>query len=72
MKVATEVLTGSRSLDRPMLELAGAESGSCALTAFYDVTTQLLRVACVGDSRAVPGRWNKKENWEAIPISPDQ
>ncbi|KAL8720555.1 MAG: hypothetical protein Q9225_002601 [Loekoesia sp. 1 TL-2023] len=72
MNVATEVITGSRPLARSMVELAGAESGSCALLAIYDVTTQLLRLACVGDSRAVLGRRNKKGTWEAIPLSIDQ
>lgn len=72
MNVVTEVITGSRPLARSMFELAGAESGSCALVAVYDVATQLLCVACVGDSRAVLGRRNKKGDWEAVPLSVDQ
>jgi pyruvate dehydrogenase phosphatase len=30
-----------------------AIAGSCALLSFYDSKTQLLRVACTGDSRAI-------------------
>ena len=36
--------------------LSLARSGSCAILAFYDSCTRLLRVANVGDSRAVLGR----------------
>ncbi|KAG6011553.1 hypothetical protein E4U41_005477, partial [Claviceps citrina] len=36
--------------------LQPALSGSCALLSFYDSRSQLLRVACTGDSRAVLGR----------------
>lgn len=37
---------------------AHAFSGSCALLALYDPTHSVLRLANVGDSRAVLGRWN--------------
>jgi len=52
--------------------LAPALSGSCALLAFYDSSTKLLRVACTGDSRAVLGRRSKNGNWTATPLSVDQ
>ena len=35
-------------------------------------STQLLRVACVGDSRAVLGRKGASGDWEAIALSLDQ
>jgi pyruvate dehydrogenase phosphatase len=46
-----------------LARLAPANAGSCALLAVYDPTTYLLRIACVGDSRAVLGR--------AVPPLPD-
>ena len=38
----------------------------------YDASTQLLRTAYVGDSRAVLGRRNSAGSWEAIALSVDQ
>ncbi|KAH0565295.1 hypothetical protein GP486_001315 [Trichoglossum hirsutum] len=52
--------------------LSPAISGSCALLSFYDSQTQLLRVACTGDSRAVLGRRNDSGLWSATPLSIDQ
>ncbi len=52
--------------------LSPAIAGSCALLAFYDTDTQLLRVACTGDSRAVLGRKSEGELWSAVPLSIDQ
>ena len=54
--------------------LAPALSGSCALLSFYDSSSQLLRVACTGDSRAVLGRRSSvhPERWTATPLSVDQ
>ena len=52
--------------------LAPALSGSCALLSFYDSRSQLLRVACTGDSRAVLGRRGSNGNWTATPLSIDQ
>lgn len=72
LNAATEVICGSRPLQRAMNELEAAESGSCALLAIYDVTSQLLRVACVGNSRAVLGRRKTEGSWEAVPLSTDQ
>ncbi|OJD13267.1 hypothetical protein AJ78_06262 [Emergomyces pasteurianus Ep9510] len=52
--------------------LAPALSGSCALLAFYDSRSNLLRVACTGDSRAVLGRKAASGKWVATPLSEDQ
>ena len=52
--------------------LAPALSGSCALLSFYDSRSQLLRVACTGDSRAVLGRRGSNGKWTATPLSTDQ
>lgn len=52
---------------------AAAYSGSCALLALYDPARSILRVANVGDSRAVLGRWDPlSQNYVAIPLSVDQ
>ena len=52
--------------------LAPALSGSCALLSFYDSRSNLLRVACTGDSRAVLGRRGPNGKWTATPLSEDQ
>lgn len=52
--------------------LAPALSGSCALLSFYDSNTNLLRVACTGDSRAVLGRRGNSGKWVATALSVDQ
>ena len=52
--------------------LAPAFSGSCALLSFYDSRTDMLRVACAGDSRAVLGRRGANGKWTATPLSEDQ
>ncbi|KAK8189855.1 phosphatase 2C-like domain-containing protein [Phyllosticta capitalensis] len=53
--------------------LAPAIAGSCALLSMYDARASTLRTACVGDSRAVLGRWNPQTNrYEARPLSVDQ
>lgn len=54
--------------------LAPALSGSCALLSFYDSRSQLLRVACTGDSRAVLGRRSASSpgRWSALALSTDQ
>jgi pyruvate dehydrogenase phosphatase len=52
--------------------LAPALSGSCALLSFYDSNTNLLRVACTGDSRAVLGRRGESGKWVATALSVDQ
>ncbi|KAH8906974.1 protein serine/threonine phosphatase 2C [Coniochaeta sp. PMI_546] len=52
--------------------LAPALSGSCALLSFYDTRSQMLRVACTGDSRAVLGRRSASGKWTATRLSNDQ
>ena len=53
--------------------LAPAIAGSCALLAMYDPTRSHLRVACVGDSRAVLGRYSSASGtYTATPLSADQ
>jgi pyruvate dehydrogenase phosphatase len=47
-------------------------TGSCALLAFYDSGTRLLRVAVTGDSRAVLGRRDQQGTWKATALSVDQ
>lgn len=50
-----------------------AYAGSCALMALYDPVRSILRIANVGDSRAVLGRWNSaSQRYEAMPLSVDQ
>ncbi|KAF7191041.1 [Pyruvate dehydrogenase [acetyl-transferring]]-phosphatase 1, mitochondrial, partial [Pseudocercospora fuligena] len=52
---------------------AAAFSGSCALLALYDPARDILRVANVGDSRAVLGTWdNTAQKYVAKPMSIDQ
>ena len=52
--------------------LALAYSGSCAVLGIFDVRSHVLRVACVGDSRAVLGRRTKGDAYETIALSEDQ
>lgn len=52
--------------------LQPALSGSCALLSFYDSRSNLLRVACTGDSRAVLGRRADNGKWTATALSEDQ
>ncbi|KAF1924784.1 protein serine/threonine phosphatase 2C [Didymella exigua CBS 183.55] len=53
--------------------LAPAFSGSCALLAAFDPASSVLRVACIGDSRAVLGRWDPStRSYTCIPLSEDQ
>ncbi|KXS94109.1 hypothetical protein AC578_7509 [Pseudocercospora eumusae] len=52
---------------------AAAFSGSCALLALYDPARDILRVANVGDSRAVLGTWDSAaQKYVARPMSVDQ
>ncbi|CAK3768593.1 [Pyruvate dehydrogenase [acetyl-transferring]]-phosphatase 1, mitochondrial [Lecanosticta acicola] len=68
---------GSRSIESDSAALcdvvataASAYAGSCALMAIFDPAKSILRVANVGDSRAVLGRWNGS-NYVAEPMSTD-
>jgi pyruvate dehydrogenase phosphatase len=54
-------------------ETTVASSGSCALLSLYDPKSQVLRVANVGDSRAVLGRWDDEgQRYIAQALSDDQ
>lgn len=59
---------------RAIARMAPATAGSCALLAMLDPSTSTLRVACVGDSRAVLGRASadKQNEWTATALSEDQ
>jgi pyruvate dehydrogenase phosphatase len=52
--------------------LAPALSGSCALLAFYESRSKMLKVAVTGDSRAVLGRMGQNGKWTATALSEDQ
>lgn len=55
----------------PAVEMA--MSGSCALVSMYDPKRSILRVANVGDSRAVLGRWDEHTGkYSCLPLSVDQ
>ncbi|KAG0205707.1 hypothetical protein BGX28_002725 [Mortierella sp. GBA30] len=73
--------SAQRVLEHPSRPLAcssllPAISGSCALMAYIDVSEKDLYVACAGDSRAVMGVMETKEDgghvWRAVPLSFDQ
>ena len=52
---------------------APAYAGSCALLSTYQPQSRLLHVACVGDSRAVLGRWDASTStYSSQPLSVDQ
>lgn len=70
-KAADKVLKSSSKLVAAEV-LQPALSGSCALLSFYDSRSQLLRVACTGDSRAVLGRRCDSGKWTATALSEDQ
>lgn len=63
---------GPSSLNDAMSQLGPAYAGSCALMSYYHSDSELLRVACTGDSRAVLGRRNASGGWDIIPLSIDQ
>ena len=53
--------------------LGPAFAGSCALLSMFDPEKKKLRVACVGDSRAVLGRWDPAEQkYTCQALSKDQ
>lgn len=68
----TEAAIGKRYLGDAISALDPCYSGSCALVSIYDRESQLLRVACVGDSRAVLGRRTSSGGWQATALSVDQ
>ncbi|KAI9713928.1 MAG: hypothetical protein M1820_000658 [Bogoriella megaspora] len=71
--VALAALSQPPASPTAIAALAPFVAGSCALLSIYDPSTSILRVACVGDSRAVLGRWNPETNsYTMIPLSEDQ
>lgn len=72
MDQGAAAITGPSYLNEAMSRLGPAYSGSCALVSYYHSESQLLKVACTGDSRAVLGRRNAAGEWEAIALSNDQ
>lgn len=72
INIAEDTMKNEMPLAEKVTRLASAYAGSCALLTLWDPTTHMLRVACTGDSRAVLGRQNAEDNWEAHPLSVDQ
>lgn len=72
MDQGATAITGPSFLNEAMSRLGPAYSGSCALVSYYHSESQLLKVACTGDSRAVLGRRNAAGEWEAVALSSDQ
>ena len=65
--------SGEGDLSETISIIASALSGSCALMALFDPAHSILRVANVGDSRAVLGRWEADVGqYVAKPMSIDQ
>ena len=62
----------SLPLSEALSDLILTYAGSCALLGMYDPSSSLLRVACVGDSRAVLGRRKEDGKWQTIALSADQ
>jgi pyruvate dehydrogenase phosphatase len=63
---------GPSFLNDAMSQLGPAYAGSCALVSYYHSDSELLKVACTGDSRAVLGRRNASGGLDTIPLSTDQ
>ena len=72
MDVARQAVEEPRFLADAIAEIGPAYSGSCALISYWNEEVKEVKVACVGDSRAVLGRRNDAGQWEAIPLSIDQ
>ncbi|CCH44470.1 hypothetical protein BN7_4034 [Wickerhamomyces ciferrii] len=49
-----------------------AASGACGLLTFYDSSSQILKVAVTGDSRALLGSLNEENEWTVTSLSNDQ
>ena len=72
MDSGAKAVTGPSFLNEAMSSLAPAYAGSCALVSYYHPPSRELKVACVGDSRAVLGRRNASGGWDATALSADQ
>ncbi|CDR37855.1 CYFA0S01e18338g1_1 [Cyberlindnera fabianii] len=67
----TQLFEDPNNKERALRALPAA-SGACGLLTFYDSSSQLLRVAVTGDSRAVLGSLNADGQWTAKSLSVDQ
>lgn len=72
MDLGAKAASGPSYLNDAMSQLGPAYSGSCALVSYYHSDSRVLKVACVGDSRAVLGRRNVSGGWDATALSADQ
>ena len=72
MDQGAKAALGPSYLNDAMSQLGPAYSGSCALMSYYHSDSCLLKVACVGDSRAILGRRNASGGWEVTALSADQ
>lgn len=69
---AVETLKSGVRYNEKVAKLMPAYSGSCALLSLLDPTRWTLKVACVGDSRAVLGEITPDGRWVARALSVDQ
>lgn len=70
--IASRVQEPDASLLKKTAYAMWADAGTCAIIALYDPKSAKLRVANVGDSRAVLGRWDPgSRRYIAIPMSSD-
>jgi pyruvate dehydrogenase phosphatase len=68
-----DALKTAKTTTEAMSRLAPALAGACAILSIYDPNSDLLRVACVGDCRAVLGSIDPSTNkYIATPLSVDQ
>ncbi|KAJ4301965.1 hypothetical protein N0V88_002093 [Collariella sp. IMI 366227] len=72
LQAGENVSQSTEPLQDKIKKLLPAFAGSCALLTLYDPQTNLLHVACTGDSRAVLGEQRPDGTWKAIPLSIDQ
>lgn len=72
MDSAAFCLSQPLALTQAVSHLEFALSGSCALVSYYNALSKDLKIACVGDSRAVLGRRGPSGRWEAVALSADQ
>ncbi|MCJ1285555.1 hypothetical protein MMC26_004896 [Xylographa opegraphella] len=72
MNAGAAAVKASLPLSEALSDLTLTYAGSCALLGIYDPFSCLLRVACVGDSRAVLGQRKEDGKWQTIALSADQ
>ncbi|KKY22616.1 putative pyruvate dehydrogenase [Phaeomoniella chlamydospora] len=72
VKQAPTIAASAAPFAEKVSRLIPGYAGSCALLSLYDPATNLLRVACTGDSRAVLGRQLHDGTWETVELSADQ